>query len=716
MNLYITIATVNVIMIHSMENEHTYTYTDYVNCSLSNITCANSTITTPILLCLEPYICNNTYLDCANYGTCRLTCNGNKSCNNVYVNAARATPTNITCGLTYSNLMSTESICNNVSINVNTQFSEQDTYLTCMNTAIDAEPACKDIAINPYMADQNDRYGTVFINCTYDKNVQLVNNTVSCDNITLIATNIYYGVLRNVEINAFNGIVNTFLYINSVSFSVNIFGNYGYIKDSMFTVYLLNPDYNFKILNGTKEYITLQNVTLNGGLGPEWSTFSMINPLYSVIDGLTMATGTTDTSNIYNGFSFTNYGMMNISVNTMGNNAAIVNNYGVITYANFSIDYEKFTFTNYNKSSNIHFNPHGRSLDITTFGSIMGDVVINGNMYDKPPYFNAYVRVRTWNNYTGSIINANIATTGYMHLTITVNKRTVIKCSSFSSFGKQKYSLELYGIINNCTFNNHQTINIDSQPNTQITDSKFVNVSDLKVYLYGFINGTLFTGNHSLELIVDEMGMIYNTIFNVTNMNQVDVKSFGLIMNSTINTQNVNDSVNIECTSNISSKSCDNLSLYLPQKNEKNEFISHLTCNNYGCHALNVYAMDGMNDVLLNINNSCSCNDTSDKNCIAEWNIYCNNNYNSHSILNNHNKCEPKHCCGNIQHSVSKLICQSSSKNHFTLTKMDIIIICSASAAILLLCFGCFVFVYRKRLKAQSNESLLETKTQQRIQ
>ena len=136
------------------------------------------------------------------------------------------------------------------------------------------------------------------------------------------------------------------------------------------------------------------------------------------------------------------------------------------------------------------------------------------------------------------------------------------------------------------------------------------------------------------------------------------------LTNSTIYVSE-SDSVDIYCVSK-TRYACHDLIIYIPSSLVDIDVYNNvLFCEIYGCGELNIYSINGMQDVNVEIDSNCVCDNVYD--CIDSWNLFCGtkeNEYKNSSIFNG-KSCNGL-CCDKI---VSKT--ESSYKDYcdnFTLT------------------------------------------------
>ena len=116
------------------------------------------------------------------------------------------------------------------------------------------------------------------------------------------------------------------------------------------------------------------------------------------------------------------------------------------------------------------------------------------------------------------------------------------------------------------------------------------------------------------------------------------------LTNSSINAFDASN-LDILCSSS-PQPACNHNAFYFPYITTSN--FSELQCHQNGCGALDLYVVDGMDTIFVEVDPECECDSVSD--CISRWNIYCddgtNDTFGGHSIFNGTSCSGP--CCGDI--------------------------------------------------------------------
>ena len=173
--------------------------------------------------------------------------------------------------------------------------------------------------------------------------------------------------------------------------------------------------------------------------------------------------------------------------------------------------------------------------------------------------------------------------------------------------------------------------------------------------------------NNEIKLLCYGNNSCYNPFImsNHSNSVRVVVESFGdhALFGGILQFQTV-ESLSISCLSSINS-SCSATDIYLP------EFSTILQCEGLGCNQLNLYALNGMRDIINTTFNGCGVCDTLND-CINSWNLYCGQIYQT-SINFNGKSChdEPDCRCSNLTNLLEKQWESNQDKTQCTIFEPD---------------------------------------------
>ena len=262
--------------------------------------------------------------------------------------------------------------------------------------------------------------------------------------------------------------------------------------------------------------------------------------------------------------------------------------------------------------------------------------------------------------------------------------------------------------------NDNKDIKLDLQCyDESIINSTFINGDNLQysLLLSGeclILNNNISSKNSkSVSITSSDQTEINNLQINSFNADNIYLEFNGKVNNSFINGSNSSNYI-ISCgdTASIKDTKCNNLSISVRGRNEKlNKTYSSLTCYKYGCQYLNLYTMNGADD--LNISGiNCDCKEDITTACIKQWDIYCNKS-NKKSIFYSAKNCTGP-CCENVVDRLHIDKCKWNDDNNSKITHDDIIYMISACFAVILCVAGLIgVLCWRRKRIEASNDRYL---------
>ena len=84
------------------------------------------------------------------------------------------------------------------------------------------------------------------------------------------------------------------------------------------------------------------------------------------------------------------------------------------------------------------------------------------------------------------------------------------------------------------------------------------------------------------------------------------------------------NSLQIYCaSSSVDEYACNDLTVHIPSTltDNSNIYNNRLICEEYGCGNLSIFAINGMQDLIVDIDSNCNCHSVYD--CISQWNLFC---------------------------------------------------------------------------------------------
>lgn len=126
---------------------------------------------------------------------------------------------------------------------------------------------------------------------------------------------------------------------------------------------------------------------------------------------------------------------------------------------------------------------------------------------------------------------------------------------------------------------------------------------------------------NELKFLCSGNNSCYSPKIKANKSNIITIESFGshAIYNGILHFETV-QSLSISCSSLSDNSSCYNLDIYLPL------FATNLVCEGYGCSMMNLFALNGLQDIINFTMNGCDvCSSIDD--CIFLWNMHCGQSY-----------------------------------------------------------------------------------------
>lgn len=279
--------------------------------------------------------------------------------------------------------------------------------------------------------------------------------------------------------------------------------------------------------------------------------------------------------------------------------------------------------------------------------------------------------------------------------------------------------------------NNSNSFLLNVETNASLTKGEIYAGENITIKSMGNIDGlylkTIFAGY--LVITIDENGNMINSViedndaissiirsnrnsiiqnvdFSVEDSDIVDINFNGKIELVNIYAQATN-TLNIVCNASDTTSSCDGLIIRGPSHDNDDETPrARLECVNYGCQNLELWFMNGLNDINL-VNNECPCDDLF---CVNQWSLYCNYSENemefSTSKLTN-NGCMDESgsvsCCDGIGNStIDTLLCQDDDEQDEFWTTGAIIGFSVGGAIIIIIICVFILMFYRRKMESEA--------------